>query len=146
MAVPALPTGHLPDLPPATLLLTSKRNRVTLLLDVYKRPEHSPGHARSDGVADARNHGTATRLRAGQARPADLRRRAGSQPGDAVSGPAAPGAARLDRVAMGHQRCQSQAQIIPTDTRGAETDRAGIARLGAHRGPDRSDEHTYELQ
>src|ERR1035437_8109550 len=58
------------------LLLTSKRNRVILLLDVYKRPGHSPGHARSDGVADARNHGAATRVRAGQTHPVDLRRRA----------------------------------------------------------------------
>src|ERR1039457_5859540 len=136
MAVPALPTGHLPDLPPATLLLTSKRNRVTLLLDVYKRPEHSPGHARSDGVADARNHGAAARVRAGQARPADLRPCAGPQPGDAVSGAPAPGAARLGGIALGYQRCQSQGQILPTDARGAKADRAGIAGLGAHRGPD----------
>src|ERR1035437_1269159 len=85
----------------AKLLLTFKRNSAILLLDVYTRPGYSPGHARSDGVADARNHGAAARVRAGQAHPADLRRRARSQPGDAVSGASALGAARLDRIAMG---------------------------------------------
>src|ERR1017187_5467475 len=96
------------------LLLTSKRNRAILLLDVYKRPRHSPGHARSDGVADARNHGAATRVRAGQTHPADLRPCARSQPGDALSGAPALGAARLDRIALGYQRGQSQGQILPT--------------------------------
>src|ERR1019366_7939078 len=117
-------------------LLTFKRNSVILLLDVYTRPRYSPGHARSDGVADARNHGAAARVRAGQAHPADLRRRPGSEPGDAVSGAPAIRAARLDRIALGHQRCQSPGQILPTDARGAKADRAGIARLGAHGGPD----------
>src|ERR1039458_10548992 len=105
---------HFPAHPRIDLLLTSKRKAAILLLDAYRKHQNRrfAGHAGPDGTAHARNHGTATRIRAGQTNPADLPRRAGPEPGNAVSGSAAARAERLGAIEMGNVRQQPPRQAL----------------------------------
>src|ERR1019366_7070104 len=111
---------------------------VILLLDVYKNLQTRcfAGHARPDGPPHARKHGSAARLRTGQAHSADLRRRAGLEPGHSLPRAAAPGAARLDLLAQGRLRQESPGQVLRSDQSRPQADRPRDGRLGAHRRAD----------